>query len=68
MKTKQERRQYILNVAADKLEHARADLAANPPKRSEMTKPQFEKILDDIDMLVTAFREGRVSIRKATNV
>lgn len=66
MKTKQERRQYILNVAADKLERARADLVANPPKRSEMTKPQFEKVLEDIDLLVGAFRENRISIRKAT--
>jgi len=65
MKTKQERRQYVLNIAADKLERARADLVANPPKRSEMTKPQFEKVLDDIDLLVGAFRDGRISIRKA---
>ena len=41
-------------------------MVANPPKRSEMTKPQFEKVLEDIDLLVGAFRENRISIRKAT--
>lgn len=66
MKTKQERRQYVLDIAADKLERARAELVANPPKRAEVTKPQFEKIIEDIDLLVTAFREGRISIRKAS--
>lgn len=65
MKTKQERRQYVLNIAADKLERARQELVENPPKRAEVTKSQFEKILEDIDLLVKAFREGRVSIRKA---
>ena len=68
MKTKQERRQYVLNIIADKLEQARAELVATPPKRAEVTKSQFEKILEDIDLLVKASREGRVSIRKATNV
>lgn len=64
MKTKQERRQYVLNVAADKLERVRAELVENPPKRSEMTKPQYEKVLEDIDLLVKAFRDGRISVRK----
>lgn len=64
MKTKQERRQYVLNVAANKLEVCKQELIANPPKRSEMTKPQFEKVLDDIDLLVKAFRDGRISVRK----
>lgn len=64
MKTKQERRQYVLNVAASKLEVCKQELIANPPKRSEMTKPQFEKVLDDIDLLVKAFRDGRISVRK----
>lgn len=64
MKTKQERRQYVLNVAADKLERVRSELVENPPKRSEMTKSQHEKVLEDIDLLVKAFRDGRISVRK----
>ena len=65
MKTKQERRQFVLNAAAAGLEKYKQELVETPPKRAEITKPQYEKILDDIDLLVTAFREGRVSIRKA---
>ena len=65
MKTKQERRQFVLNIIADKLEGAKKELVANPPKRSEMTKSQHEKVVEDMDMLIAAFREGRISVRKA---
>lgn len=64
MKTKQERRQFVLDIIADKLEGVKQELVANPPKRSEMTKPQHEKIVEDMEMLITAFRDGRISVRK----